>query len=500
MYKAKKNFVLLCLIMYTLIYCSGCGNKETISADGANPESNSSNIEINNKHESEAEHKDENEEQIDLVEKPTKEAKDVNQEKSIDDANISQNDQPNQIVTTDLKPSEGFEFESNGDGTCTIIGIGSCKDTDIVIPVESPEGDTVTLIDEYALYSLEDVESITIINYNYEIGKCAFQYGEFTSLSIIGGTPSIKESAFSSCEDLNLISISNCNVQSDDYAFYSCGKDANVIIDSCTGTIGKYAFEYGDITNITISNCELNIEESAFSSCEDAVSIALLNSTLEMSEYAFYSCGKDADITISKCNGTIGKYAFEYGDFASITIGDCELAIEESAFLSCENLTSIVFSDSTLEMGEYAFYSCGDSAIIEMTNCSLMFDDYAFQYSSLANLTIAGSEVIIGESVFSSCEDLVEITINCDSLILGKYAFYSCDDLANVTICQNSKSDNEIKIDDWAFQYCETLSTVNIGNGNIKIGESVFSGCDENLIINIAGNSYTANGVNDLLK
>lgn len=39
-----------------------------------------------------------------------------------------------------LKPSEGLNFESNGDGTCTLIGIGICKDSDVVIPAESPEG------------------------------------------------------------------------------------------------------------------------------------------------------------------------------------------------------------------------------------------------------------------------------------------------------------------------------------------------------------------------
>lgn len=42
-----------------------------------------------------------------------------------------------QIVKTDLKPSEGFEFENSGDGTCTITGIGTCTDKEIIIPLES---------------------------------------------------------------------------------------------------------------------------------------------------------------------------------------------------------------------------------------------------------------------------------------------------------------------------------------------------------------------------
>lgn len=136
-----------------------------------------------------------------------------------------------------------------------------------------------------------------------------------------------------------------------------------------------------------------------------------------------------------------------------------------------------MFTDSTLETEEYAFYSCGDSAKIEMTNCSLTFDDRTFQYSSLESLTITGSKVDMGDSVFSSCEDL-----------------------KSVTICENAKSDNEIIIDDRAFQYCKRLETVNIGNGNIEIGEVVFSGCADNLIITVTGENYTADAIKDGLK
>lgn len=42
-----------------------------------------------------------------------------------EDNSISETVTPNnQIAATDLVPSEGLGFESNGDGTCTIVGIG----------------------------------------------------------------------------------------------------------------------------------------------------------------------------------------------------------------------------------------------------------------------------------------------------------------------------------------------------------------------------------------
>lgn len=412
MYKKAQVLNILCVVMCILLCVSGCGNK-----GASNVADNESSL------------VDTESSKVSSQENPATETSVPSQEETSD---VEKKLQSNQVVVTDLTPSEGFEFESNGDGTCTITGIGTCTDKNIVIPVESPDGDTVTLIDEYALYALENVDSITLVNYNYEVDESAFQYGEFTTVNIIGGSPVIKKSAFSSCEDLASISFSDCNIQAEEYAFYSCGKDANVTFSNCTGIIEENVFQYGDFLSLTMNNCKLKIGKSAFSSCED--------------------------------------------------------------------LTSVVFTDSTLETEEYAFYSCGDSATVEMTNCSLTFDDMAFQYSSLESLTITGSKVDMGDSVFSGCEDLVAVNIDCDLVILGEYAFYSCEDLIDVAICENSESDNEIKIDNYTFQYCKRLETTIIGNGNIEIGEYVFFGCADNLAITIAGKNYTADAIKDGLK
>jgi len=396
----------LCVVMCTLLCLSGCGNNSDINAADNEISSADTVTESNG---------------VSDKDSPVTETTVPSTKENSDTDEKTQN---NQTVETDLKPSEGFEFESNGDGTCT--------EKDIVIPLESPNGDTVTLIGKYALYSLENVDSITLVNYNYEIDENTFQYGEFTAVNIIGGSLVINKSAFSSCEDLASITFRDCNIQAD--------------------------------------------------------------------EYAFYSCGKDAEVTFSNCTGIIEENAFQYGDFISLTISDCEMEIEKSAFSSGEDLTSIVFTDSIVETKEYAFYSCGDSAKVEMTNCTLTFDDRTFQYSSLESLTVTGSKVDMGDSVFSSCEDLTTVSIDCNLVVMGEYAFYSCEDLVDVTICDNSKPDNEIKIDDRVFQYCKKLETVDIGNGAIEMGEYVFSGCADNLAITIAGKKYTADAVKDGLK
>ena len=42
--------------------------------------------------------------------------------------------------------SEGLYFRSNGDGTCALAGMGSCTAACVLIPPQSPAGDTVTEI------------------------------------------------------------------------------------------------------------------------------------------------------------------------------------------------------------------------------------------------------------------------------------------------------------------------------------------------------------------
>lgn len=253
----------LCVVMCTLLCLSGCGNNSDINAADNEISSADTVTESNG---------------VSDKDSPVTETTVPSTKENFDTDEKTQN---NQTVETDLKPSEGFEFESNGDGTCT--------EKDIVIPLESPNGDTVTLIGKYALYSLENVDSITLVNYNYEIDENAFQYGEFTAVNIIGGSPVINKSAFSSCEDLASITFRDCNIQADEYAFYSCGKDAEVTFSNCTGIIEENAFQYGDFISLTISDCEMEIEKSAFSSGEDLTSIVFTDSIVETKEYAFYS-------------------------------------------------------------------------------------------------------------------------------------------------------------------------------------------------------------------
>ncbi len=97
------------------------------------------------------------------------------------------------------KGSEGLEYKSNGDGTCSVIGLGSCTDEEIVIPAKSPDGDKVTAIAAKAFYDTK-IRSVKIANGVEEIGS----------------------EAFSDCQRLETVSLPKTLVKIDFEAFYGC--------------------------------------------------------------------------------------------------------------------------------------------------------------------------------------------------------------------------------------------------------------------------------------
>lgn len=72
-------------------------------------------------------------------------------------------------------PLEGcLAYASNGNGTCTLTGLGTCTDASIVIPNTSPSGDVVTAIAARAFYGCPYVTEISIPSTVSSIGTLAF--------------------------------------------------------------------------------------------------------------------------------------------------------------------------------------------------------------------------------------------------------------------------------------------------------------------------------------
>ena len=145
---------------------------------------------------------------------------------------------PQEETTTEevTLPSNTLAFASAGDGTCTVIGIGSCTDSCVVIPAYSPAGDKVTAVAARALYGLKQINAIQIPPTVEHIGTLAF----------------------ANCPNLVYISVSDEN---EDY----CDIDGILYTSDGRALLLYPPLRAG--TSVTISLVTTEIAEMAFYNC-----------------------------------------------------------------------------------------------------------------------------------------------------------------------------------------------------------------------------------------
>lgn len=241
------------------------------------------------------------------------------------------------VTEEDLAPSEGLEFVSNGDGTCYVSGLGSCTDTDVVIPSTSPEGDKVV-----------------------EIGGSAFYHCiSLTSITIPDGVAEIEGGAFSHCDSLTSVTLPDGLLRIGDYAFYWCYSLTSITIPASVTEIGKVAFSWCyNIESITVAegntvyhsegNCLIETaSKTLIAGCQNSV-IPADGSVTEIGGSAFRGHSGFFDIYIPECVTDIGQSAFYWcSNIGEIVIANAECTIGENAFHS--NVTIYGYPNSTAQ-------------------------------------------------------------------------------------------------------------------------------------------------------
>ncbi len=333
-----------------------------------------------------------------------------------------------------LPESQGFVFESNGDGTCSLKKIGLCKDADIVIPKKSPEGDEVTKIDKYAFYDAEDISSIIFAGRNIEIDDNAFQSCEVEKLIISGCKLKIGDSAFAYCDDMSNIYISNSTINIDKYAFYDAGKKAEIMIRNVSGVLDDHSFQSCGAVKLSVQGCSLELGEDAFAYSDDFETIEFSNSTVDIGSYTFYDAGDDMAVTFDNCGIEMDDKAFKSCGIVSLVINGSEVVLGEETFAYCEDLTEVVFGTNNVEIGSYAFYDCSALTNVSIAvdsmdnNLKIDIDDSAFQSCAVQNVVVGCGNIKLGKKAFAYCKALSSVEFKGSGLKVGKYAFYDCQD------------------------------------------------------------------------
>lgn len=225
-------------------------------------------------------------------------------------------------------------------------------------------------------------------------------------------------------------------------AFYDCTGVTGVVIPESVDEIGYNAFkDCSRLKEIKIDSlkawCHINFRENPL----------MLNSKPSL---IVNGDPIENDLVIPDGVEMIGGSAFRGLPITSVLIPSSVLTISTRAFSDCSNLTNVAFENGCRTIGDYAFYACG----------------------SLNSVVLPESLVSVGDYAFYSCSALDAVTLSSKIKSIGRSAFYACSKLSGLSFAGTVDG---LRIEQSAFQYCRTLSSVNLPEGLISVGWNSFA-------------------------
>ncbi len=187
-------------------------------------------------------------------------------------------------------------------------------------------------------------------------------------------------------------------------------------------------------------------------------------------------------VTITKAT-SLGDYAFQYCALENVTLPSSLKTIGEKAFFNCNALLSITIPASVKTIEAYAFFKCSSLKRLEIPASVTSIGDYAFAGCS----QVTTLSVKAGNTTYRSVNDCIiqtatnTLIAGCASSVIptdgnvtkiGDYAFAYCDGLTSLAVPTNITA-----IGDYAFTGCSGLEEITLSRSITTIGENAFSNC-----------------------
>jgi len=262
-----------------------------------------------------------------------------------------------EIVVWEIAPavlySEGLEYEyDEATDSYTVTGIGTCTDTDVVIPA-THEGKAVTKMGSLSWNT--DITSVSLPASITSIGTAAF-YGctALSSISIPSTIEKIDFGAFAECTSLN-------------YYEYSGGLYLGNEVDHC---LILAAVTDDSIAQFTFSDGIRIIGDSAFDNCRNMQSITIPATVRAIGYEAFRGCVELKEISFA-----------EGSELQWIVLG---------AFMGCYQVTEFLLPEGLIGIGTGAFWDCNGMRSIVIPASVRQLDEDLFPYCyHLEEITVA---------------------------------------------------------------------------------------------------------------
>ena len=375
---------------------------------------------------------------------------------------------------------------------------GSTYVSEITIP------STVKVIGQGAFEGCVGLTSIVIPKGVEEIAFCAFTF--CTGLKTVtfedgSQLKVIRENAFAYDRHLESIEIPESVTKIGEMAFAGCTELESIKIPVNVANMGQKAFEnclsltifcradsqpdgwhknwnpdqrpvnWGYVKASEGLKFKLSDDETYYivagsSDCTEIVIPSTYNGkpVKQIGHSAFFECTSLTSIEIPSSVTSIGSNAFfRCNSLTSVTIGSGVTSIAATALAGCPKLTII-----KVDEGNGAYKSIDGNLY---TKDGKVLINYANGKQD-ASFVIPAGVTSIGSYAFEYCRSLTSVEMPNSVTSIGSSAFYSCINLTSLVM-----SNSVTSIGSSAFEYCYSLTSVVIPDSVTSIGDRAFYSC-----------------------
>ena len=360
----------------------------------------------------------------------------------------------------DYAPTASLIYQSNGDGTCAVIGITDSTAQYIVIPEKSPEGDvvvsianeafsendsiayvsmpnTVTLIGYKAFYSCKKLKTVMFPKNGNGTLTLNYQSFAFCGLEEIDMSETHMEvvaaHAFYGCTDLKRVQLNGVETI-EDFAFATCSALEELIHTGELSTIGERAFEYcKKLTVLRGRNAQSNLDTvlvfGYHSFWHSGIRNIVFNKNLKATNGAFEYCTNLGTLDFSQTNvfggfayskieklvfprdvTMIGRKLFSGTRIEELILPDSVTEIGDEAFYEAR-IGKIVFGSGLTAIGDRAFKDAVAEYDFSKITQTLTIGSEAFANNTFTTFAFPASTVSIGQAALMGCNNLKVLSI-----------------------------------------------------------------------------------------
>ena len=285
--------------------------------------------------------------------------------------------------------------------------------------------------------------------------------------------------AFENCSFVTSITIPD-TIKSIGYqAFYGCSGLTEIHIPSSVTKIGTEIFYKASRIKTVYYDSTYASLDNSFLNMPSITKVVI--GAKRVLNYLLYKCDNVKEVILKSGVESVGDYAFwDCTKLTSINIPDSVTSIGLYAFSGCYGLKNVNYIGEIDKWAEIDFYDSSSNPLSCAEN--LYINDELVSEITLTNVTK------ISSYAFEYCRSLTSINIPDSVTSIGERSFDGCKSLTRINL-----PDGVTSIGNLAFGGCSSLTSINIPDGVTSIGKNSFSGCSSLTSISIP-NSVTSIG------